>query len=153
MKPDLSTDTSTPDIQSLRIRLREELLSLREQGDQSYPISPAILQSKAYEKILDYIKNERIITDKDTLWNEIEELVISVSPEFKSRLQLLTDGKLKPSDLHLALLIKCGISSTNMAKLVGRSKSTIPYRKNALGSKVFDHNLESGVIEDIISLL
>jgi hypothetical protein len=146
-------DNSAPNIKDLRIRLREELLSLRYTVDQSYSVSPIILESQVYEKILEYIKKDRIISEKDPLWDELEEIVLRSSPGFKYRLHLLTGGKLKSSDFHLALLIKCGISSTNMSTIVGRAKSTIAYRKDALEFKVFDKKLGTGVIDGIIRLL
>lgn len=149
----ISKDDHSPNIQDLRVRLREELLSIRYMGNQSYSVSPIILESEAYEKILEYIKKDRIIPDKNPIWVELEEAVLKSSPQFKHRLHLLTGGKLKPSDFHLALLIKCGISSTNISTLVGRAKSTVAYRKDALGFKVFDQKLGTGVIDDIIRLL
>ena len=149
----ISQDRHSPNIQDLRVRLREELLSIRSMGNQSYSVSPIILESQAYEKILEYIKEDRIIPDKNPLWVELEEVVLKSSPQFKYRLNLLTGGKLKPSDFHLALLIKCGISSTNISALVGRAKSTVAYRKDALGFKVFDQKMGTGVIDDIIRLL
>lgn len=146
-------DNLSPDIQDLRVRLREELLDILNMGNQSYSVSPIILESEAYEKILEYIRKDRIIPDKDPVWVELEEVVLKSSPQFKHRLHLLTGGKLKPSDFHLALLIKCGVSSTNISTLVGRAKSTVAYRKDALGFKVFDQKLGTGVIDDIIHLL
>lgn len=143
----------SPNIQDLRVRLREDLLALRHMGNQSYSVSPKILESEVYEKILEYIKNDRVIPDKSYIWVELEEAVLKSSPQFKHRLRLLTGGKVKSSDLHLALLIKCGISSTNISTLVGRTKSTVAYRKDTLCFKVFDEKLGTGVIDDIIRLL
>lgn len=149
----ISQENPSPNIEDLRVRLRDELLSIRYMENKPYSVSPIILESEAYEKILEYIKNGRIIPDKNPLWEELEEAVLKSSPQFKYRLYLLTGGKLKLSDLHLALLIKCKISSTNMSTLIGRAKSTVAYRKDALGFKVFDQKLEIGVIDGIIHLL
>lgn len=149
----ISQDYLSSNVQDLRERLREELISIRNMGNESYSVSPIILKSEVYDKVLEYIKKERIIPDKNHIWEELEEVVLKSSPQFKHRLHLLTGGKLKLSDFHLALLIKCGISSTNISTLVGRAKSTVAYRKDALGFKVFDQKLETGVIDDIIHLL
>lgn len=146
-------DEMSQNIHNLRHRLREDLLSLCSTGNQSYSISPTILESEVYEKIRVYIEKERVIPENNAIWRELEEVVLKTSPEFKYRLHLLTGGKLKLSDFHLALLIKCGISSTNISILVGRAKSTIAYRKDALSFKVFDQKLGTGVIENIIHLL
>lgn len=150
---EVSQNNLSPNIQDLRVRLREELLSLRNGGPQSYSVPTDILGSEAYEKILAFIKRDHAIPDNNPLWEELEGVVLTSFPQFKHRLYILTGGKLKPSDFHMALLIKCGISSTDISTLVGRVKSTIVYRKDALGFKVFDQKLELGVIDDIIRLL
>lgn len=153
IKPIISQDNPSPNVKDLRVRLREELLSICRPGSQSYSVPPIILESEAYDKILDYIKNDRVIPENKPLWEGLEEVVLKSSPKFKSRLHLLTGGKLKPSDYHLALLIKCGISPTSISTIIGRAKSTVAYRKDALGFKVFDRKLDTGVIDNIICLL
>ena len=140
------------DIPDLRIKLRNELLSIRNNYKPS-PISSVILESEIYNKIQSYIKNGKVISDKNPIWAELEEIILQVSPNFKQRLNLLTVGKLKPSDIHTALLIKCGISPTNIATLVGRAKATIVYRRESLALKVFDEKTGTDIIDDIIRLL
>lgn len=147
------TEPLSSNIHDLRIRLREELLSICDMKNQSYSVPPIILESDVYEKILEYINKERVIPDNNPIWKELEETVIKSSPQFKYRLHLLTGGKLKSSDFNLALLIKCGISSTNISTLVGRAKSTVVYRKDTLCFKVFDQKLSTGAIDNIIHLL
>jgi len=153
LNSELTLDVFSTNIQDLRVHLREELRSICYAGNQSYSVSPTILESEAYEKVIGYIDKGRIIPEKLSLWKELEEVVLKSSPEFKYKLHLLTGGKLKPIDFHLALLIKCGISSTDMSTLIGRAKSTITYRKYTLGLKVFDEKLDAGVIDGIIRLL
>lgn len=128
------------------------LLSIRNNYKPS-PISSVILESEIYNKIQSYIKNGKVISDKNPIWAELEEIILQVSPNFKQRLNLLTVGKLKPSDIHTALLIKCGISPTNIATLVGRAKATIVYRRESLALKVFDEKTGTDIIDDIIRLL
>ncbi len=60
---------------------------------------------------------------------------------------------MKASEFHLALLIKCGITPTKIATLVGRTKATIAYRRETLGFKFFDQKLGLSAIDDIIRLL
>lgn len=145
-------DNSTQNVQDIRARLREEFLSARNEN-RPYAISPVILESEAYDKILRYIKNNRIIPEKSSIWEELESVVIQSSPDFKYKLHILTGGRMKPSDFHLAMLIKCGISPTNMAVLVGRAKATIAYRREALGLKIFDQKLGIDAIDHMIRSL
>lgn len=87
------------------------------------------------------------------LWRKLEESVIDSSREFKYRLNLLTGGKIKTQDYHVALLIKCGISPTNISILIGRAKGTVSYRREALCEKVFGEKYGVKVIDDVIRLL
>lgn len=154
MSESIKSDKSfSPSIQDLREKLREDLFSLSKLKEHGYVVASEILGSQAYEKISQYIDTRNILSDNSPFWKELEETILKSSPQFKHRLNLLTGGRLKPSDYHLALLIKCGISPTNIAQLVGRAKSTITYRKDALGTKILGEKLEIGVIDNIIHLL
>lgn len=147
-------DPSSLNVQDLRMHLKEELLSIcHTVENQSHAVASTILESGVYEKISDYIAKDRIIPEDSPLWGELEDVVLKSSPEFKHRLQILMGGKMKPSDFHLALLSKCGISSTNISTLIGRAKSTIVYRKDSLSFKIFGEKMGPGVIDDIIHLL
>ena len=153
------TDIKNPEIpvsakreRFLRESLREDLMNLREKG-KSTPLADSIVSSPQYIELQGHISNERAIPEADPFWTELEKIVTTVSPEFKKRLQLLTGGNLKRADLHVALLIKCGISPTKMAKLTGRAKSTISTRREAMCMKIFDEKRNSQILDEIIRLL
>lgn len=151
------TDTSPVQghrsVHNLRVQMRDELMSSCNRNGGLPPVPAGILESDAYEKVLRNIKQSKTITENDSLWEELEKVVLQSSPDFKYSLYLLTGGKLKASDFHLALLIKCGISPTHISILVGRAKTTISYRREALGQKIFDQKLRTGAIDGIIRLL
>ena len=140
-------------VQDLRKRFRDELLELQRNSNSPAETSSDILSSEVYASIQNYISNDKIISDENPLWDEIEQTVIKSSPNFKYRLQLLTGGNLKPADYHLALLIKCGVTPTQMSRLIGRAKATISYRRDALCVKIFGERLGVKAIDDIIRLL
>ncbi len=153
LKPqDTIDDNPARNVRYIRAQLRDEFLSALDKN-RSYDISPVILESEAYEKILQSIRKDRIIPEKSPIWEELESVVIQTSPDFKYKLHILTGGRLKPSDFHLAMLIKCGISPSNIAILVGRAKATIAYRREALGLKIFDQKLSIDAIDHMIRLL
>lgn len=137
----------------LRDRLREELMQLRSTLDDDYNVPEDILRSDVYERLKLAIKEKKIIVEDSPEWDEIEAVVTQCSPDFRKRLTLLLGGALKQTDLHISLLIKCGVSTTEMSVLAGRAKSTIVYRRNALGLKLFDCKTDLDVIDDIIRLL
>lgn len=143
---------SETDIDTLRARLREELLLIIE-NQQSIDTPKSIEESDVFRILNQYIKEGKIIANENSLWNDIENAVLKCSPDFKYRLQLLVGGELKPSDMHLALLIKCGIRPTDIAILVGRAKATIAYRRESLGMKVFDRKIDIATIDKIIRYL
>lgn len=139
--------------QELRERLKNELIALYESSSSQAIISPIILQSDAYQKIQDYIRDGKTIMDCDALWNEIEEVVISSSPKFKANLNLLTIGNLTAIDFHTALLIKCGIKPSKMTTLLGRSNGAIVSRRETLCMKILGEKSGVKVIDAIIRLL
>ena len=113
----------------------------------------AIEESDVYKTISQCIQGKQVIPEEHKLWSEIEDIVIKSSPDFKYRLQLLVGDELKKSDLHMALLIKCGIKPTNISILVGRAKATIAYRRETLGTKFFGRKMDISTIDKIIRLL
>lgn len=147
---DIAKETTT---ESLRNRLREELLGMYNKNKERVAIPSAILQSEAYKELQSYVAAGKIIPLDSHLWELLESVVIESSPNFKYNLQLLTGGNLSSQDYRLALLIKCGVTPTQMISLLGRTKGTISYRREALCYKVFDQKLGTKVIDGIIRLL
>lgn len=143
-------DTTT---ESLRNRLRDELLGIYNTDKKQREIPAAILQSEAYKELQSYIASGKIIPLDSQLWESMEAAVVGSSPNFKYNLQLLTGGNLSAQDYRLALLIKCGVTPTQLISLLGRTKGTVSYRREALCYKVFDQKLGSKVIDGIIRLL
>ncbi len=131
-----------------RSLLQKELLSMAEASTISIP--SAILEAEAYEALQQSISQEAIIAESSPLWEELEKTILMVYPKFKSNLLVLAGGKLKPSDLHLAILVKCGVSPANMATLLGRSKSTITFRRKDMGKKLFDQDLDTNSVDRLI---
>lgn len=139
------------DTTELKNRLRKELLDLRQSHQPE--VSLKIINSEAYKKLQSYITQEKIITEKNPLWKELETIVLEESPHFKDHLVLLTGENLKDSAYHIALLIKCGISPTQMTTLIGKTKGTISYQRGQLCLKVIGEKLGAKTADDIIRLL
>lgn len=147
---DIAKETTT---ESLRNRLRSELLGIYNKDKKQVEITSAILKSEAYKELQSYVAGGKIIPLDSQLWEQVESAVIESSSNFKYNLQLLTGGNLSSQDYRMALLIKCGITPTQMISLLGRTKGTVSYRREALCYKVFDQKLGSKVIDGIIRLL
>lgn len=140
-------------IETLKERLKAQLLELRANCSDKYEVPPCILSSEAYAKLQEYISEERAIPENSPLWNNLLETVAQCRPDFKYRLQLLTGGRLKPNDFHLAVLIKCGVTPTQLTILMARTKGTISYHRQALCMRIFNENLGANAMDSIIHLL
>ena len=139
--------------QELRDQLKAELLNLQHNTTSSPNIPMEMLSSETYIKLKSYIKGEKVINESNTLWDELDIIVNNYFPNFQYRMQLLCGGNLKTADYHIALLIKCGITPTQMSFLMGRTKGTISYRREALSIKIFDQKLGVRTIDNIIKAL
>lgn len=139
--------------ENLRDRLKNELMELYEKANTSSEISPIILQSEVYQKLQSLISNNKTIKEDDSIWFELEKIILHSSPKFIQNLNLLTSGSLTTIDLHTALLIKCGFKPSQMKTLFGRSNGTIVSRRETLCLKVLDKKLGTKVIDAIIRLL
>ncbi|MCM1141833.1 MAG: hypothetical protein NC453_24950, partial [Muribaculum sp.] len=139
--------------EELRVRLREKLFSIYDSGEKPWEVPKAIKDSAAYRTIIDKIASKTMIKENDPIWNEIEKIVIEESPNFKSNLKLLVGGNFSSYDIKTALLIKCGISTSQMSILLNRAKGTIVSRRESMCERVFDKKLGTQVIDGIIRLL
>lgn len=143
----VSSDTTT-----LRQQLLEELVALGNANDKTAQISDKIKSSLAYNSLRNRIDNGKIVHENDILWKELENTVLETSPLFKNRLELLT-GSNNSQDLHLALLIKCGIKSKDMQTVYGKEKGTISYYRRKLCRKIFGKEDATKLLDRIITLL
>lgn len=147
--PEDPTETA----EELRDKLRGKLYELYNSNGDSKIVPIEIQNSDAYQNLLEVIANGRELKESDPLWEELEKIVMDCSPKFKANLQLLVGGKMNSFDLHTALLIKCGVTPTNMAILLNRTKGTISSRRESLSLRIFGEKKGSKVIDGIIRLL
>lgn len=136
-----------------REQLKKELLELQKEGLTKNYVPETLKTSSVYEKLQDYIRQKKLISDNNAIWEELEIKVLEVSPKFKERLYLLAGERLKQDAYHLALLIKCGIRPSELSILTGRSKGAISSRRGYLCSSIFGEKYGASVMDDIILLL
>lgn len=155
INPDVtpSSNTSEDIKENLREQLREKLLSLYNTSQQHKEINPDILSSNAYHRLREMIFNNETIKDNDEIWNELESVIIHLSPTFKSNLILLTGGRVSKEEFRTALLIKCGIKPVQISILLGRGRGTIVSRREDICRKIFDEKLGAKIADGIIRLL
>lgn len=141
------------DIASLRIKLRDKLYNLQK-GETSATNPPeSIATSDAYSKLERLIAEGKYLPEDSPLWVELEKVVLNSSKDFKQNLRLLTGYNLSTTDFHMALLVKCCVTPTQMVTLIGKAKGTISSRRASLCFKVFDKKMGVQVIDNIIRRL
>lgn len=140
------------DLDCLKRRLQEQINHLvnKSASAQKNPINSTILNSEIVQKINNYILEHKTIPENSHIWSELEQIIISSSPLFKEHLRLLVGQDLKPHDYHVVLLIRCGITPTQMTILLGRTKGTISYRRKHVCEMVLGQKIGSQFIDDII---
>jgi len=90
------------------------VLSLYEKASAETTLPDGLLQSSVYLKLQELINHEKVISENDKLWDELQKEVLRYSSTFLSNLHLLASGKLNVNDLHIALLIKSGFKPSQM---------------------------------------
>ena len=137
----------------LRRRLIDELTAVCDSKKKRLPLSPEIGNSRAYAELQNYIKEKRAIPDTSPLWGELHSVIIEASPNFDRRLQLLSPGKIKTDAYRIMLLIKCGVTPTQLCVLIGRAKGTLSTRRRILGLKFTDNEISPTMFDNLIYAL
>jgi len=138
--------------------LRESLISnllllLSKTSDHQVVIPEIITDSKAYGEMKACLQRKQIIVDTSPLWDELEAVVISASKNFKRRFNILIGSRPKIMDYHIALLIKCGLTPSEMIILLPMTKGGLSSRRTRLGEKAFDKKLPNETVDKLIRLL
>lgn len=154
-EPDVCVEENeTPesdDGMSLRKLLINDLKILCNSRTEREPLSPVIAESQAYSSLREHIADRTSITDSDPLWEDLHKAILEASPDFDRHLLLLADGKVKPADYRIILLIKCGVTPTQLCTLVARTKGTMSYRRKMLGIRLTDDDgIHPGMIDNLI---
>ena len=146
-------DLNKNSIEELRNQLRQQLIEIYNTGKEKIQIGENIYKSNIYKELRNYINEGKIINHDSDLWNEINSLIQDISPNFESRLRLLTGNNLTVNDYRTAMLLKLGITPSEMKILFGRAKNTISTRRELLGKKIYDKKINNEIIDGVIRIL
>ncbi len=144
----------TPEVtaKDLRRQLIVELTAVCD-SKKRLPLSPEIGNSRAYAELQEYIKEKRAIPDASPLWGELHSVIMAASPHFDQRLHLLSPGKIKTDAYRIMLLIKCGVTPTQLSFLIGRAKGTLSTRRRILGLKFTDSEISPTMFDNLVYAL
>ncbi len=141
------------DIKHVRERLIANLFGILNKSPEHQPVPEGITDSDAYCELMACLAREQIIVDNNPLWNELESVLMSVYKNFKKRFLILVGSKPKILDYHIAILIKCGLTPSDMSILVPLSKGGLSSRRIRLGMKLFGKKLPTDTVDKLIQLL
>lgn len=148
-----TTSNLVSDADALREILREKIIKITADTDENFDLPQSLLQSDSYKFLQEQIRLQKPIPEDSRFWSRLEKIIIDCYPLFKTRLELLSGGKLSTSDFRTALLIKCNISPTNMSYLFSRSRSSINSRRTSLAKKLFGETMDTKSADSLIRLL
>lgn len=136
---------------------RAQLIQLISDSINNYSKEPEkerkIRGSEVYGVITDLLKNNNGIPNDSPIWMNLEQMVLSVYPEFKNRFTLLTLGDEKVNEYRLALLTKCGFGPTDISKLMHVTPQTISYRKKIFCKELFSDQIDIADFQNAIGLI
>ena len=147
----LNTDTENK-LDSLREHLKDNLKKYKSIKRSTRPVIELdIVDSDVVQRINELIKKGKHIPDSSSLWNEIEDLVATVSPNFKTSILTLTNNQITTFDMHLLYLIRCGMTPGQLEILLGRSMGTISTHRIILSERIMNEKLGNKYFDLIIS--
>lgn len=130
---------------------RKQILLSYNSSDQFRPLS--IQDFTIIESLQEHIKGKKPVSQKSDLFKSLEKAIYECSPDFISNLSILTEGRITKDEISLALLLKIGIRSTDIAVLCGVEKNTISYRKRVLLRKFNLGDLKTSSLDRVIQIL
>lgn len=133
---------------SLRRQLKERIANL-----QDIPLPLNLINSESYAVLLNHAKNGTIIHDSSELWKKLYDLILQDSPDFETNLRLLMGGNIKHHELQTIILIRCGITPSQMAPMLGKAKGSISSRRESLSFKIFGEKTNQKNIDAVIRSL
>lgn len=145
---DIPSRNTQPNVTELRQRLQSQLSTIFDTDCSKDATHPEILNSEACKRLYSLIGNQQPI-DKN-LWSQLQQVIESLHPNLMSNLRLLVRDKLYQADIQTVIMIKCGLTPSQMAIALGRSKSTVVSRRKSLGQKIFDTEVDTEFIDKVI---
>ena len=135
---------------SIKASLLKQAEILSQQENQDYIKN---LQAATPIELLEILNQNKQIPQADKIWDQLLNIILEISPGFKSNMEILTDGQLSRSELEIAILIKYGLSLSSITKILGRSKQAVHSRRHNLGKKIFNDNFNVKDVDALIKVL
>lgn len=120
--------------------IKKEILSGINSNDKDLNslVNPGITDAQIYHRLVEKVESERRITsiEEKQIFNEVAELIESVSHGFFYRLRIITNGKITVTESQIAMLMKCGFSPKKVSILLGKEMNTVSTHRRNLAHKI-----------------
>ncbi len=144
------SNKNIPDINDLRNEIIEKLNTFIT-NKENLPVIPSeILHSDIYSYIQTRLNNDMPIPDDNNIWEKIQTVINTVSPEFIKTLNNLSEGTLSNVEFQTVLLIRLGMQPSQLTVLTGRGRGAIISRRKAISKKILDKEIGT---QDLIVLI
>lgn len=115
-----------------------------------YQPDKSIRESKEYMKITQLLTDKKKIPTDVEFWDGLQKVVSSAAPSFIPQLDALTDNSISIEDLRLAILIKIGLSSADIGRLLQKEKGTMSYRRKKWCERIFKGEITPSDMDAVI---
>ena len=150
----ISDEIVNEDKESLRERMRKNIEEFYQSCSGPNNVPEEILTSDVYRKLIEqHISIKAPIPIDSPLWDELRKVIHRSSPDFDKNLMLLYGGAMDITDYHISLLVKCGVTPTQLTFLLCKEKGTLSYRRKKLCLRLLDKDLGAKAFADIISAI
>ena len=148
-----SSVNNRPSINELRSDIKNKLKTFIDNNEELPAIPSEILNSNIYSFIQSRLNDKKPIKDDDDSWEQIRNLITTISPEFIKTINMLSGGNLSSLELQTVLLIRLGMQPQQLATLTNRGKSTMVARRKAISKKILDEEIAPQNLDILIRIL
>ncbi len=134
-KGTIADDTTS--ITEMRREYSSELIKLKQRMSVIKDIPNNAKGSEGYNIVAEFLHKDRVLNDKNEIWQQINNSIDNTCPNFKSNLNQIAKRTLSVEEHHLIVLIRLGFSTTEISKIIGKSKSATSYRRQKICNTVF----------------
>ena len=139
---------------SRRLNLRSEILARVESLSEEQLSTPSdLMASPIVAQLRTMADNDKVLTENSELWLQLESAVKTVAPDFIDNLYFLSESSITENDRRTALLLRAGITPTEMSILFALSKGAVGSRRTSLSLRLFDTKLSPKRLSAALSML
>ena len=148
-----SSANTVPSINELRSEVMEKLKTFIDNNEDLPAIPTEILHSDIYSYIQTRLNVKRPIADDNDIWEKIQNMVTTTSPEFVKMLNKLSGGTLSPLEFQTVVLIRIGMQPQQLVVLMNRGKGAIVSRRKSISKKMLGVEISTQDLDLLIRIL